>query len=64
MQLIRAASDERDFYALKSLHFEKLAGDRKGQYSMRIDIQWRLIVSLERQESGKSVLIVEIVDYH
>jgi proteic killer suppression protein len=28
MQAIRAAVDERDLYAMKSLHFEKLKGDR------------------------------------
>jgi proteic killer suppression protein len=35
VQQIRAAPDERTFYALKSLHFEKLKGDREGQYSMK-----------------------------
>ncbi len=30
IQQIRAATDERTFYALKSLHFEKLKGDREG----------------------------------
>ena len=38
--------DERDFYALKSLHFEKLQGDRAHERSMRINKQWRLIVEL------------------
>src|SRR4051812_5511581 len=28
MQLIRGAKDERDFYAMKSLHYEKLKGKR------------------------------------
>jgi toxin HigB-1 len=32
MQLIRSAPDEREFYMLKSLHFEKLSGKRVGQY--------------------------------
>ena len=46
MQQIRAASDERTFYARRSLNFEKLKGDRAGQYSMRLNDQWRLIVVL------------------
>ena len=29
MQLIRSAADERDFYALKSLHYEKLKGKKE-----------------------------------
>ncbi len=62
--LIRSASDERDFYALKSLHFEKLLGDRKGQHSMRLNDQWRLIVEFKTIESGKLVVVISIVDYH
>ena len=32
VQQIRAAPDERVFYALRSLNFEKLKGTREGQY--------------------------------
>lgn len=64
MQLIRAAVDIRAFYALKSLHFEKLKGDREGQYSMRLNEQWRLIVRLVQNPDRTSVVIVSIVDYH
>lgn len=64
IQFIRAAPDERDFYAMKSLHFEKLAGDRAGQHSMRLNKQWRLILRLERRESGKVVVVISVVDYH
>src|SRR2546428_6900878 len=34
LQMIRSAPDERDFYQLKSLHFEKLKGTRSHQHSM------------------------------
>src|SRR5215471_4768127 len=64
LQLIRAAPDERDFYALKSLHFEKLKGDREGQYSMRLNAQWRLILRFTKREEKKVVVIVAITDYH
>lgn len=64
MQAIRAAPDERDFYVLKSLHFEKLQGDRKGQHSMRLNQQWRLILRFERRASGKYVVVISIDDYH
>ena len=63
MQQIRAALDERVFYALKSLHFEKLKGKRDQQHSMRINDQWRLIIELERNP-GKVVVVVDIEDYH
>ena len=64
MQAIRGAIDERVFYALKSLHFEKLKGDRKHQHSMRLNKQWRLILELRRQGQEKVVWVMGIEDYH
>ena len=64
VQQIRAATDERTFYASRSLRFEKLKGDREGEYSMRLNDQWRLIVELKGKAPAKVVRIVEIVDYH
>ncbi len=61
---IRAAADVRDFYNMKSLHYEKLKGDREGQHSMRLNDRWRLILELRTEASGKTVVIVSIVDYH
>lgn len=64
LQLIRGASDERDFYALKSLRFEKLKGKRQHQYSMRLNDQFRLVVELEGGRGTKLVKIVGVEDYH
>lgn len=64
MQQIRAAPDERTFYALKSLHFEKLKGDRAGQQSIRLNDQWRLVLRLKGQAPSKVVVVIEVVDYH
>lgn len=64
IQLIRSAIDERDFYALKSLHFEKLKGNRAGSYSMRLNDQWRLIIKFRNKGSGKVVVVICIEDYH
>jgi proteic killer suppression protein len=64
MQLIRSATDERDFYALTSLHFEKLKGDRHPQRSMRLDKQFRLILRIDEDPSGPIVVILGIEDYH
>ena len=63
MQMIRAAPDERDFYALKSLHIEKLHGIPE-QYSMRLNDQFRLLLQFESQSREKTVVIVGIRDYH
>ena len=64
MQTIRAAPDERTFYALKSLHFEKLKGNRSHQHSMMLNDQWRLIVELKGGARNKVIVIVSIEDYH
>jgi toxin HigB-1 len=64
IQLIHAALDERDFRAMRSINFEKLKGNREGQHSMRLNDQWRLIVRLQARAPGKTVVVVEIVDYH
>ena len=64
MQIIRAAQDERDFYALKSLHYEKLKGKREHQHSMRLNDQFRLILEYEGTGSDKTNVIVGIEDYH
>jgi proteic killer suppression protein len=64
MQIIRASPDERDFYKLKSLHFEKLKGNRKHQHSMRLNDQYRLIMELLERSQRKVVKIIGIEDYH
>jgi proteic killer suppression protein len=64
LQFIRAALDERPFYEMKSLHYEKLKGDRAGQRSMRLNKQWRLILRIAEDDRGKQVVVIEIADYH
>ncbi|HEY1684764.1 MAG TPA: type II toxin-antitoxin system RelE/ParE family toxin [Tepidisphaeraceae bacterium] len=64
MGWIRNADDERDFYALKGLHYEKLKGSRSHQRSMRLNDQFRLILELEESSQEKVVVIVAIEDYH
>ena len=61
---IRAAQDERDLRNMKSLHFEKLRGDRSHQYSMMLNNQFRIIIELERVGGHTKVVLVEITDYH
>lgn len=64
IQLIEAAQDERAFRAMKSLHFEKLKGDMESLHSMRLNVQWRLILKFKKEETGKLVVVVSIMDYH
>ncbi len=66
MSIIEAAESEQDLYALKGLRFEKLSGKRgkEGQRSLRLNNQWRLIMVIEKDDQGKYILIIDIVDYH
>ena len=64
MQQIRAFRDERDFLAVRSLNFEKLRGNREGQHSIRLNLQWRLILEVRGDHPCKVIGIIEIVDYH
>jgi proteic killer suppression protein len=64
MQTIRAAIDTRPFYSMKSLHFEKLSGDREGQRSMRLNDQWRLILEIIDGENGPTAKIIKIIDHY
>ena len=64
MQAIRVATDERAFYALKSLHFEKLKGNRGHQHSMRLNKQWRLVVEPQGKAQEKVICVISIEDCH
>ncbi|WP_199326278.1 type II toxin-antitoxin system RelE/ParE family toxin [Dendronalium sp. ChiSLP03b] len=66
MAIIDAAVDERDLYAQKGLRFEKLKGKRgkKGQRSLRLNDQWRLIVTVDEDDQGNYLTIIDIEDYH
>ena len=57
MQQIRDAAHENDLRAFKSLHFEKLKGNRKHQYSIRLNAQFRLVFEIEKGERGNVLLI-------
>lgn len=66
ISVIAAAVDERDIYALKGFRFEKLNGQRgiRGERSLRLNVQWRLIVKLEHDEQGKLMLIIDIEKHY
>jgi len=59
---LEAAASVKDLAALPGNRFEALAGDRKGQYSIRINDQWRICFEWPQGSRGPSC--VEIVDYH
>jgi proteic killer suppression protein len=60
LQILDTATCLEDLRKLPSNHFEALRGDRKGQFSIRINKQWRLCFKWINEEAHDA----EIVDYH
>ena len=54
------AEDLQDLIAPPGNRLEKLKGDRAGQYSIRINDQWRICFEWAENKARN----VEIVDYH
>jgi toxin HigB-1 len=62
LEILEAAASLEDLRGLPSNRLEALKGDRAGQYSIRVNEQWRICFEWPRGASGPSQ--VEIVDYH
>ena len=60
LRMLNNANDLSDLRVPPSNRLEKLKGNREGQFSIRINAQWRICFAWrERDAYG-----VEIVDYH
>ena len=60
LAMLAAAAEVNDLRVPPSNHLEKLHGDRTGQYSIRINDQWRLCFEWKNGHAQN----VEIVDYN
>jgi proteic killer suppression protein len=60
LDMLDAAPDLRTLATLPCNRLEQLKGDRKGQYSIRINDQWRICFAWRSADAYQ----VEIVDYH
>ena len=58
---LETAASLKDLAVLPGNRLESLKGDRKGQYSIRINDQWR--ICFERPDRSAGPFNVEIVDY-
>ena len=59
---LEAATSLIDLLSFPGMRLEKLKGDRAGQYSVRINVQWRVCFEWRAGTLGPSN--VEIIDYH
>ena len=64
LTVIRAATDDRSLRNWKSLHYEKLKGDRDGLRSVRLNDQFRMVFTLNENVTPQIVTIIAIEDYH
>lgn len=62
LAILNAATSIGDLRALPSNRLESLSGNRKGQFSIRINSQWR--ICFRWSQSSVCAEDVEIVDYH
>jgi toxin HigB-1 len=60
LQQLHAARELRDLAAFPGNRLEALAGDRRGQHSIRVNDQYRICFIWNDGDAGD----VEIVDYH
>jgi proteic killer suppression protein len=60
LAVLAAATRIEDLAGLPSNKLEMLSGDRAGQHSIRINMQWRICFRWD----GEGATDVEIVDYH
>ncbi len=60
LMILNNAQDLNDLRVPPGNHLEALSGDRRGQYSIRINDRWRICFSWRQGDAHG----VEIVDYH
>ena len=60
LRMLNRSQSLQDLRVPPSNRLEKLSGDRQGQYSIRINNQWRICFIWQ----DRDVYNVEIVDYH
>lgn len=60
LRLLHAAASLDDLRIPPSNRLEKLSGDRKGQWSVRVNDQWRICFRFEDGNAHD----VRVVDYH
>ncbi|MGL3149703.1 type II toxin-antitoxin system RelE/ParE family toxin [Microbacterium sp. A82] len=60
LELIHATKEVEDLRIPPGSRLERLSGDRRGQHSIRVNVQWR-ICFVWREGGAEDV---ELVDYH
>lgn len=64
LTVIRAAPDDRALRNWKSLHYEKLKGNLEGMRSIRLNDQFRMVLTVDETKNPQVATILAIEDYH
>jgi len=56
--MLQHAESITEIKKFKGLNFEKLKGDLNGFYSVRVDLQYRLVLSIEED---KSIVVADMI---
>ena len=60
LEMLDAAENLNDLRRPPANHLEQLRGDREGQYSIRVNDQWRLCFVWRNNQAEE----IDLVDYH
>jgi len=60
LAMIAAATKLSDLRSPPANRLEALRGDRQGQHSLRVNLQWRLVFRWEEDSAYE----IDLVDYH
>ena len=63
VNILISVTELNELNNFRSLNFEALKGDRKGQYSIRLNKQYRLLFNLNRN-GELEILIIEISKHY
>ncbi len=62
LQILISVESLKALTLFKSLNFEELKGDKEGYYSIRLNKQYRLILSLEEEKNGQFICDVVLIN--
>lgn len=63
VRILTLIENLKDLYPIRSLNFEALSGNRKGQFSIRLNKQFRLIIT-EVEDELIEVEVIEISKHY
>lgn len=65
VDIIKNAENTSELRLIRSLNFEALKGDKKGQYSIRVDLKYRLEFKIEKNKiSVSEIVYIEDLSNH